>query len=108
MYVAEWGSHCVTKLTTTGQYINKFGCQGSAQGQLLYPSSVVVMNGLVFVTEWGNNRVSIFDTDGSFLHCFGSTGNGQGELNKPYAVVKDMEGKLLYISDLMNDRVVVC
>ena len=74
----------------------------------MYPSSVVVMNGLVFVTEWGNNRVSIFDTDGSFLHCFGSTGNGQGEFNKLYAIAKDMEGKLLYISDLMNDRVVVC
>ena len=51
---------------------------------------------------------SIFNTDGSFLHCFGSTGNGQGEFNKPYAIAKDMEGKFLYISDLMNDRVVVC
>ena len=42
MYVADWGNHLIQKLTTGGQFLQKFGQRGSGQGQFYYPASVIV------------------------------------------------------------------
>ena len=34
LYIAESGNHCITKVTTTGEYIARIGSGGSATGQL--------------------------------------------------------------------------
>lgn len=106
IYVAQWGNHCITKLTTTGQFVTSFGSKGKEYGLLEYPTSIVYSKKLLFVTEWGNDRVSIFDRDGNFLHCFGGK-SGQVELKKPYAIATDTLGNV-YISDFNNDRVILC
>ena len=106
LYVAEWGNHCITKLTTTGQYITRFGSSGSAPGQLFCPSSLSINNNLVYVSEYGNHRVSVFDTKGAFLRCFGKNGSGEGELNSPIGMTTDTFGNL-YVSDFGNNRLVV-
>ena len=105
LYVAEHYNHCITKLTTKGQYITRFGSQGFAPGQLFFPSSLTINNNLVYVSELGN-RVSIFDTNGTFLHCFGKEGSGEGEFNSPCGIRTDTFGNL-YVSDTCNDRIVV-
>ena len=106
VYVAEWGNHCITKLTTTGEFITRFGSYGSASGQLYCPSSLTISNNLVYVSEYGNYRVSVFDTKGTFLHCFGKRGSGEGELNSPRGITTDTFGNL-YVSDSSNNRLVV-
>ena len=106
VYIAEWGNHCITKLTTTGQYIIRLGSVGSAPGQLLYPHSLTINNNLVYVSEYGNDRVSLFNTKGTFLHCFGKRGSGEGEFCRPFGMTTDTFGNL-YVSDSGNDRLVV-
>ena len=106
LYVAVSSNHCITKLTTKGQYVTRFGSEGSAPGQLTYPTSLTINNGLVYVTENDINRVSIFDTNGTFLHCFGKTGSGEGEFNGPVGIAIDTLGNL-YVSDSNNNRIVV-
>ena len=105
LYVAEFGNHCITKLTTKGEYITSFGPEGSAPGQLSCPSSLTINNNLVYVSEAGNNRVSIFDDNGTFLHCFGKRGSGEGELYSPFGITIDTYGNL-YVSDTNNKRIV--
>ena len=107
LYVAEYWRHCITKLTTKGQYVTRFGSYGSAPGQLMCLSSLTINNNLVYVTELGNNRVSIFDTNGNFIHCFGKEGSGEGEFNNPYGITTDTFGNL-FVSDTYNNRIVVC
>ena len=106
LYVAEHWSHCITKLTSEGQYIKRFGSIGSAHGQLFYPSSLTISNNLVYVSECGNNRVSIFDTNGTFIHYFGKRGRGKGMFNVPHSITTDIFGNL-YVSDTYNNRIVV-
>ena len=106
VYVVEWGNHSITKLTTTGKHITRFGSYGSAPGQLFFPSSLTINNNLVYVSEYGNDRVSVFDTKGTFLHCFGKRGSGEGEFNGPRGITTDTFGNL-YVSDLGNNRLVV-
>ena len=106
LYVAELSNHCITKLSTKGQFITRFGSRGSAPGQLSFPSSLTINNNLVYVTEEDNNRVSIFDTNGNFIHCFGKQGSGEGELLEPRGIATDTFGNL-YVNDTNNDRIVV-
>ena len=106
VYVAEWENHCITKLTTTGEFITRIGSVGYAPGQLYCPSSLTINNNLVYVSEYGNHRVSVFDTKGTFLHCFGKRGSGKGEFYSPYGITTDTFGNL-YVSDFYNNRLVV-
>ena len=106
VYVAESHNHCVTKFTTTGQFITRFGSEGSAPGQLYFPSSLTINNDLVYVSEWADHRVSVFDTKGTFLHCFGKRGSREGEFDSPYGITTDTFGNL-YVSDFGNYRLVV-
>ena len=106
VYVVEWGNHCITKLTTTGEFITRFGSKGSAPGQLYFPSSLTINDNLVYVSEFGNDRVSVFDTKGTFLHCFGKRGSGEGEFYSPRGITTDIFNNL-YVSDFDNNRLVV-
>ena len=107
LYVAEWSNDCITKLTSTGQYITRFGSPGTTPGKLYRPSSLIVSNDLVYVSEACGRRVSIFDTKGKFLHCFGKEGSGEGELDYPHGITVDTFGFSLYVSDTRNNRVVI-
>eukprot|EP00731_Ephydatia_muelleri_P009372 Em0004g1710a len=42
MYVVDQDNHRIQKLTTGGQFLQKFGQQGSGQGQFNHPASVIV------------------------------------------------------------------
>ena len=98
LYVAEFDNHCITKLTTAGEYITRFGSKGSTPGQLYNPFSLTINNNLLYVCEYGNHRVSVFDTKGTFLHCFGKRGSGKGEFKQPFAITTDKNGNP-YVSD---------
>ena len=111
LYVAEFWNHCITKLTTKGDYIIKrFGSHGPAPGQLSCPSSLTINNNLVYVSEAGNGSVSIFTTIGTIFHCFGKTADCMalmaGELHRPQGITMDTLGHL-YVSDFRNNRIVV-
>ena len=64
LFVAEWGNNCITRLTTTGQYITRFGSYGTAPGQLYRPCSLTIYNNLVYVSDSGNHHVSYLTLKG--------------------------------------------
>ena len=106
MYVVEYGNNCITKLTTTGEFIKRFGSYGSAPGQLNHPSSLTINNNLIYVSEEVEDCLSIFDEEGTFLHCFGKKGSGEGEFKGPHGITTDTFGNL-YVCDSYNNRIVV-
>ena len=69
LYVAEDKKHQVQKLTTSGEFISKFGSLRSGDGQLDQPSGLCVhTDGRVFVSDSGNNRITVYKADGTFLY----------------------------------------
>ena len=106
LYVAEWKNHTIMKLTTTGQYITRFGSWGSAPGQLNCPFSLTISNNLVYVGDFGNHRVSVFDTKGTYVCCFGKRGSGEGEFHHPIGITADAN-HTLYVSDHLNQRIMI-
>ena len=105
LYIADRGNHCVTKVTTTGEYITRIGSKGRAPGQLRNPSSITINNNILYITKVGNRRVSVFDTKGHFLHSFDGTTSGK-QFDNPQGIATDKLGNL-YVSDLHNNRIVV-
>ena len=58
IYVSDRDIHCISVYTASGDYIRRFGSQGSGDRQLSYPCGVCVDgSGRVVVCDRGNKRV---------------------------------------------------
>ena len=58
MYVADTGNHRIQKLTTGGQFLQKFGQHGSGQGQFNLPISVSVdQRDRMIVADSDNHKI---------------------------------------------------
>ena len=107
LLVANKGHHCISMFTLDGNYVGKFGTQGTGRGQLSSPSGIATgIHGFIIVTEYGNNRVSIFDKYGVFVHSFGSKGSGQCHFYEPQGIAISPTGDI-YICDSYNKRIQV-
>ena len=107
LVVANWGHHCISMFTLDGNYVGKFGTQGTGLGQLKNPSGIAVdMCGFILVTDDGNSRVSIFDKDGVFIYSFGSKGSDHGQFLAPRGIAVSLIGDI-YITDTENKRIQV-
>ena len=105
LLVANTDHHCISIFTLDGNYVGKFGMQGTGRGQLSSPFGIATdMYGFIIVTEYGNHRVSIFDKDGMFVHGFGSKGSGHGQFTYPRGIAISPTGDI-YISDSNNKRI---
>ena len=95
LYVAEYSNHRVQKLTTSGNFISKFGTCGSGNSQLNGPRGICLdHDGRIFVSECGNNRISVFEPDGTFIyHISGNAADGSNH-NGPWGITFDHSGNL--------------
>jgi len=56
---------------------------GGADGEFMYPLSIVISNdNSYYVTDY-NARVQVFDENGKFKFKFGGIGSGDGQFTKP-------------------------
>jgi streptogramin lyase len=103
--VVDTGNNRIQKFTSDGDFINKWGSQGSGVGQFNMPTGIAIdSNNNVYVTDTGNNRIQKFTSDFSLIKQWGSSGSGDGQFNDPEGVVIDAEGNV-YISDRLNYRI---
>ena len=105
LLVANRGHHCISMFTLDGNYVGKFGTQGTGRGQLCTPTGIATsMHGYIFVSEIDNHRVSIFDKDGIFIHIFGLKGFRHGHFSQPRGIAISPTGDI-YVSDRNNQRI---
>ena len=66
--VTEWGGHCVSMFSPSGEKLRSFGMRGSGPGQFLYPRGVAVDgDGNVLVVDSKNCRIQKFTHEGQFI-----------------------------------------
>ena len=95
MYVCEERNNRVQKLTTSGQFLSKFGSTGSGNGQLSGLQGICLdPNGRVFVSECSNRRVSVFESDGTFSHHIQGNSSDGSNLVNPWGMAFDPTGNL--------------
>ena len=68
------------KLQLETKIVNKWGCQGGADGEFNMPFAIAVAdNGTIYVADSNNFRIQCFNSKGQFIGKWGRRGSGDGE-----------------------------
>ena len=104
--VAEYGGHCITIFSSSGEKIRTFGSKGSAHGQFSVPCGVAVDgDGNILVADESNHRIQKFTADGKFLTAVGRNGKKHLEFKYPVGVAVNHRNRKVYICDTNNHRI---
>jgi len=99
VYVTDRQNHRVQKFTEDGEFVLKWGTEGSGDGQFKYPYGIAVDNeGYVYVADMGNCRVQKFNENGEFMLKWGIKGSGDGEFQDVHSIAVDNKG-FVYVTD---------
>jgi len=107
IYVIEFdaGGSRVQKFDSNGNFLLKFGKQGTGDGEFLFATDIAVdSSGNIYVVEFNGNRVQKFDSNGVFVLKFGSNGSGDGEFSFPHGIAVDSSDNI-YVADVSNHRI---
>jgi len=106
VWVADDGDDRIQEFNSEGKVvIQKFGSEGTGNGQFKEPLNMTFSGGNLYVTDYGNNRVQEFTTAGKWERTFGKGGSGNGEFSGPYGIATDSKTGDLYVADSGNKRV---
>ena len=105
LLVTDFHHNCIFMFTVDGNYVGKFGTQGTGRGQLNSLSGITTDKcGFILVSEYSSSSVSIFDQNGTFIYCFGSRGFGHGQFSEPRQIAISPTGDI-YVCDTGNKRI---
>jgi len=104
-YIADEWLNRISIFTKDGEWVGKWGTEGSGDGEISRPSGMVFDsdNNLLLVDSQ-NNRIQRFTKDGKFISAFGARGSGDGQFNLPWGIDVDA-GDNIYVADWRNDRI---
>ena len=105
IYVVEYGNNRIQKFDASGNFLAKWGSQGSGDGQFNEPVGIALdSSNNVYVTDMGNHRIQKFDSSGNFLAKWGSQGSDNGQFNGPAFIALDSSGNI-YVTEPENNRI---
>ena len=110
LYITDEVHHRVTVFDADGNFLRKWGSQGTGDGEFNGPAGIAAGpstssgEGFIYVVEQHNARVQKFTSDGAFLGKWGSQGSGPGQFNLPWGAATDSSGNV-YVADWRNDRI---
>lgn len=98
LYVADYGSKRVLKLTTSGELVTEYTKKGEYE-ELLGPSSLFVdKNGDIVLLDLGEIPIVLLKSDGTLISKVGSFGEQKGRFLYPRGIVK-AENNDIYVLD---------
>ena len=105
IYVTDEVLSRVQKFDSNGNFVTKWGTQGSGDGQFDHPIGIAIdSSDKVYVTDILNDRIQKFDSRGNFVTKWGNHGNADGQFDGPLGITFD-SSQYLYISDSHNDHI---
>jgi DNA-binding beta-propeller fold protein YncE len=113
MIFADTNNHQLRSFTWNGMFIDKWGVEGSGEGEFRFPQSLTVNHeGEVVIADSGNDRIQVTagsppdltHLPGTFKRIIGKSGSGDGELRNPLAVAVDSHDNI-YVVDTDNNRI---
>ena len=82
--VTEWGVHCASVFSPSGEMLRSFGTHGSGQGQFDCPCGIAVDGeGNILVIVFRNHHIQKFTAEGQFLAAVGTEGSGPLQFSYP-------------------------
>ncbi len=108
IYVADTIAHDVKVFDDSGKWLQTIGQRGdgSAPGDLNFPTHIAVAQDRLYVSDTMNARVQIFNADGAPVGSLGQRGLFVGNLIRPKGVALDNEGNL-YVAESNHDYLLI-
>lgn len=103
VYVIMSRNSDIFKYSENGEPLGKIGGQGKAA--LVFPTSIVIHNDVIYVTDFGGKRIVKLDLEGNFIEEIKSKGEYE-EMKGPSGIHIDDSGNL-YVLDLGEVPVVI-
>ena len=105
VYVADHGHHRVQKFTAQGDFLLKWGSEGTDDGQFKGVFAVAVDGeGSVYVADQNNGRIQKFTSQGEFLLKWGGKGDEEGQFHIIRDIAVDGAGTV-YVVDEESHRI---
>lgn len=106
IYVTDSKGRCVQVFDANGVYLSRFGVNGTADGQFLYPTAIAFekVSKQIAVVDSLNARVQFFTKEGVFIRSIGANGTGPLKFMHPQGLAFEYgEGNSvrMYVSDAM-------
>ena len=106
--VTEYGGHCVSVFSPSGEKLRSFGTHGSSQGQFDSPYGVGVDGeGNILVADFFNYRTQKFTAEGQFLAAVGTYGSGPLQFSYPTDTAFNTSNNKVYVAGNGNHHVQV-
>ena len=103
IYVADKGNNRIQKLTTGGEFMQKFGRRGTGQGQFDSPRSVIIdQRDRLIVSDYGNHRIVILDQAGTWLLTISGNVSGIQCFRRPIGLALDPQGYIHVTVSYLN------
>jgi len=98
LYIADKKNKCIQKFSSEGEFIKKWGSEGSEDGQFKIPAKVAIdTDNNIYVVDCDNGRIQKFDSEGNFMAKWGDYACYGG-------ITTDSDDKI-YVADI--DRVYI-
>lgn len=100
LFVTDVKNHAIQVFDkNSNKKLYTIGHAGSAEGELFYPSNIILSpDNNLYVSETGNFRIQEFTLDGKFIRSIGKVGDSPGQFARPKGISIDRDGNL-YIVD---------
>jgi DNA-binding beta-propeller fold protein YncE len=103
--VADLGNSRIQVFNESGEFIRKFGSNGTNDGEFTAVEGVAFdQKGNIWSVDANSNRVQEFTETGKFIRKFGSKGSANGLFRSPQSIAIDAGGNV-WVSDTTNNRV---
>ena len=105
LFVSDEATHRISHFKADGEFVGKWGVEGTAAGELKGPAGIAFDDdGNMVVVDSQNHRIQRFTPEGEYLSGFGSYGSQPGQFDLPLGVHVDELG-YVYVADWGNNRV---
>lgn len=104
VYTSELMGYRISKFTSTGTLITRWGTGGFDSGQFMWPKHIAVDgNGNVYVADEGNERIQKFTSSGVYISQWSNPDTIPGELAwRPGTIAIDIVNNWVYTIDMFN------
>ncbi len=109
VYIADYGNNRIQVFTSDGNFLTKWGREGSGDGEFKEPTAIAAdLDGNIYVVDSKNDRIQKFSSDGKFIskweNCISLWDGWDEGFNNPGGIAVDADGDV-YVSDSLNHRI---